>query len=76
MSERGKKAMTRLAVASTVCGAALLIFMLGALILRYWTVETELDRMLTESLTVHTAEASEGAGYLIHYAETDRKSVV
>ena len=70
MSERGKKTMTRLAVASTVCGAALLIFMLGALILRYWTVETELDRMLTESLTVHTAEASEGAGYLIHYAET------
>lgn len=75
MKKRGKKAMTWVAVLFTVSGAALLTFVLGALILRYWAVETELDRMLTESLTAHTAEAGEGAGYLIRYAETVLKNV-
>lgn len=72
---REKKRMTRLAVLLTVCGAAMLLFAYGAMILRYRAVEEELDRMLTESLTAHTVEAGEGAGYLLRYAETVLKNV-
>ena len=74
MRERRKKTMTRLAVVLTACGAVLLAVAFGMLIMRFRTVEAELDRMLTESLTAHTVEAGEGAGYLLHYAETALKN--
>ena len=63
-----------LAVLLTVCGAILLALFFGMLMIRYRVVEAELDRMLTESLTAHTVEAGEGAGYLLHYAETALKN--
>ncbi|USF26048.1 hypothetical protein N510_000966 [Firmicutes bacterium ASF500] len=62
------------AVLFTVCGGVLLLVLLLMLILRYHAMEIELDRMLTESLTAHTTEAGEGAGYLLHYAETALKN--
>lgn len=74
MRERRKKTMTQLAVVLTACGAVLLAVAFGMLIMRFRTVEAELDRMLTESLTAHTVEAGEGAGYLLHYAETALKN--
>lgn len=63
-----------LAVFLTVFGAILLALFFGILVIRYRVMETELDRMLTESLTAHTVEAGEGAGYLLHYAETALKN--
>lgn len=64
----------RMAVILTACGGVLLLILMVMLIVRYRAVETELDRMLVESLTAHTEEAGEGAGYLIHYAETVLKN--
>lgn len=69
-----KQSATWLAVLLTVCGAILLALFFGVLVIRYRAVEAELDRMLTESLTAHTVEAGEGAGYLLHYAETVLKN--
>lgn len=74
VAEKRKKTMTRLAILLTVSGAVVLVVAFWMLIMRYKAVETELDRMLTESLTAHTAEAGEGAGYLLHYAETAMKN--
>ncbi len=74
MTRHNKKTITRLAVLLTVCGAVLLTFAFGMLTIRYRMVEIELDRMLMESLTAHTVEAGDGAGYLIHYAETALKN--
>lgn len=67
--ERKHQNLNRLAVILTACGGVLLLILMVMLIVRYRAVETELDRMLVESLTAHTEEAGEGAGYLIHYAE-------
>ena len=64
----------RMAVILTACGGILLLILMVMLIVRYRAVETELDRMLVESLTAHTEEAGEGAGYLLHYAETVLKN--
>lgn len=64
----------RMAVILTACGGILLMILLVTLIVRYRAVEAELDRMLVESLTAHTEEAGEGAGYLLHYAETVLKN--
>lgn len=64
----------RMAVILTACGGVLLLILLVMLIVRYRAVESELDRMLVESLTAHTEEAGEGAGYLLHYAETVLKN--
>lgn len=66
--------MTWLAILFTVCGAFLLVSLFGMLLLRYRTVEAELDRMLVESLTAHTVEAGEGAEYLLNYTETALKN--
>ena len=74
MSGSRKQSAPWLAVLLTVCGAVLLALVFGTLVLRYRAVEAELDRMLTESLTAHTVEAGEGAGYLLHYAETALKN--
>ncbi|NBI08427.1 diguanylate cyclase [Colidextribacter sp. OB.20] len=74
MSGSRKQSAPWLAVLLTVCGAVLLALVFGTLVLRYRVVEAELDRMLTESLTAHTVEAGEGAGYLLHYAETALKN--
>lgn len=60
-----KKNTPRLAVAFTICGAILLIIMLIRLTLRCQAVERELDRMLVESLMVHTMENAAGAKRLI-----------
>ena len=72
--EREHQNSNRMAVILTACGGVLLLILMVMLIVRYRAVETELDRMLVESLTAHTEEASEGAGYLIHYAETVLKN--
>ncbi len=64
----------RMAVFLTVCGILLLSMLLVMLIVRYQAMEKELDRMLMESLTAHTEEAGDGAGYLLHYAETVLKN--
>lgn len=74
MTRHNKKTVTWLTVLLTVCGAILLTFAFGMLTIRYRVVEIELDRMLTESLTAHTVEAGDGAGYLIRYAETVLKN--
>ena len=74
MTKQSKQTMTWSAVLLTICGAILLILLIGMLFIRYRAVETELDRMLNESLTAHTVEAGDGAGYLIHYAETAMKN--
>lgn len=70
-----RRSTTRLAVLLTMCGVTMLVILLSMLILRYRAVESELDRMLAESLTAHTVEAGEGAGYLLNYAETVLKNV-
>ena len=75
MDERSKRSMTWQAALLTVCGGTLLVLLFGMLVIRYRTVEAELDRMLMESLTAHTVESGEGAGYLIRYAETVLKKV-
>lgn len=69
-----RKSVTWLAVLFTACGALLLVFLLGMLLLRYRSVEMELDRMLMESLSAHTVEAGEGAEYLLNYTETALKN--
>lgn len=69
-----KKRAARLLVLLAVCGGILLTAALGIFLLRYRAMEQELDRMLVESLTAHTVEAGEGAGYLLHYAETALKN--
>lgn len=74
MVHKKKRNTTWRAVLLTVCGGVLMLVLLLMLILRYHAVEIELDRMLTESLTAHTVEAGEGAGYLLHYAETVLKN--
>lgn len=66
MNKQRKKTITSLSVVLTVCGAVLLVFILGMLIMRCRSVESELDRMLIESLTAHTAEAGANAGELLH----------
>lgn len=71
---RKHQSSNRMAVILTACGGVLLLILLVMLIVRYRAVETELDRMLVESLTAHTEEAGEGAGYLLHYAETVLKN--
>lgn len=74
MTDKKRQNSNRMAVLLTVCGGMLLLVLLVMLIVRYRAVEAELDRMLVESLTAHTEEAGEGAGYLIHYAETVLKN--
>lgn len=74
MTEKKQQNSNRMAVILTACGGVLLLILLVMLILRYRAVESELDRMLVESLTAHTEEAGEGAGYLLHYAETVLKN--
>lgn len=74
MIEKKHQNSNRMAVILTACGGVLLLILMVMLIVRYRAVETELDRMLVESLTAHTEEAGEGAGYLIHYAETVLKN--
>ena len=74
MVQKKKRNTAWRAVLFTVCGGVLLLVLLLMLILRYHAMEVELDRMLTESLTAHTTEAGEGAGYLLHYAETALKN--
>ena len=74
MVQKKKRNTAWRAVLFTVCGGILLLVLLLMLILRYHAMEVELDRMLTESLTAHTTEAGEGAGYLLHYAETALKN--
>lgn len=74
MTKKKHQNSNRMAVILTVCGGILLLVLLVMLIVRYRAVESELDRMLVESLTAHTEEAGEGAGYLIHYAETVLKN--
>lgn len=74
MTEWKHRGSKRLAVIPTVCGGVLLLILLATLIVRYRAMETELDRMLVESLAAHTEEAGEGAGYLLHYAETVLKN--
>lgn len=69
MTMSRKQKTTGLAVLLTLCGAVLLIFLLGTLVMRYRTVEAELDRMLVESLTVHTAESGNDARELIDYTQ-------
>lgn len=74
MTEKKHQSSNRMAVILTACGGILLLILMVMLIVRYRAVETELDRMLVESLTAHTEEAGEGAGYLLHYAETVLKN--
>ncbi len=74
MSKRKHQNSNRMAVILTACGGVLLLILMVMLIVRYRAVEAELDRMLVESLTAHTEEAGEGAGYLLHYAETVLKN--
>lgn len=74
MSKGKHQGSNRMAVILTACGGILLLILLVMLIVRYRAVEEELDRMLVESLTAHTEEAGEGAGYLLHYAETVLKN--
>ena len=69
-----QKNVARMAVVLTVCGALLLIVAVGSLVLRCRTLEFRLNEMYLESLTAHTVEAGDGAGYLIHYAETAMKN--
>lgn len=70
-----QKNVARMAVVLTVCGALLLIVAVGSLVLRCRTLEFRLNEMYLESLTAHTGEAGEGAGYLIHYGETALKNI-
>lgn len=74
MTEKKHQNSNRMAVILTACGGVLLLILMVMLIVRYRAVESELDRMLVESLTAHTEEAGEGAGYLLHYAETVLKN--
>ena len=74
MADKKRQRLNRMAVILTVCVGLLLLILLAMLIVRYRAVESELDRMLIESLTAHTEEAGEGAGYLIRYAETVLKN--
>lgn len=74
MTEKKHQSSNRMAVILTACGGILLLILMVMLVVRYRAVETELDRMLVESLTAHTEEAGEGAGYLLHYAETVLKN--
>ena len=70
-----QKNVARMAVVLTVCGALLLMVAVGSLVLRCRTLEFRLNEMYLESLTAHTGEAGEGAGYLIHYGETALKNI-
>lgn len=86
MAERKPQNSKWMAVFLTVCFGVLLLILLVMLIVRYRAVESELDRMLVESLTVHTQEAGgtsqnlidsaalalEGAGQLV---ETDARAL-
>ena len=74
MAASAKQNRSRLTVVFVGCAAALLVLAMGMLLIRGRTLEVELDRMLTESLTAHTVEAGDGAGYLLHYAETALKN--
>lgn len=75
MAERKPQDSKWMAVFLTVCFGVLLLILLVMLIVRYRAVESELDRMLEESLTAHTEEAGEGAGYLLRYSETVLKNI-
>lgn len=57
-----------MAMLPTVCGAVLLFFLVATLIVRCRVLEMELDRILTESLTVHTQEAGGTSENLIDSA--------
>lgn len=70
MTGRKSQDSNRMAMLLTACVGILLLILLVTLIVRYRTVEAKLDRMLVESLTAHTEEAGEGAGYLLRYAGT------
>lgn len=74
MAATAKQNKSRLTIVLVGCAAALLALVMGMLLIRGRTLELELDRMLTESLTAHTVEAGDGAGYLLHYAETALKN--
>ena len=65
MSEPKRKRTAWPALLMTICGGVLLIAVLSTLIFRYRSMETELDRMLIESLTAHTLEAGNSAGELL-----------
>lgn len=75
MPNRKKRNITRSAILLTICGALLLVAAIGNLILRCRTLELRLNEMYLESLTAHTGEAGEGAGYLLHYGETALKNM-
>ncbi|MCI9157293.1 MAG: diguanylate cyclase [Lawsonibacter sp.] len=69
-----KKKTTRWMAVFSVCGILLLAVALGSLMVRCRSLELRLNDMFLESLTAHTGEAGEGAGYLLHYAETVLKN--
>lgn len=68
MAERKPQDSKWMAVFLTVCVGVLLLILLVMLIVRYRAVESELDRMLVESLTAHTQEAGSTAENLIDSA--------
>ena len=74
MAAPAKQNRSRMTILFIGCVVVLLALVLGMLLIRGHTLEQELDRMLTESLTAHTVEAGDGAGYLLHYAETALKN--
>ncbi len=74
MAAPAKQNRSRMTILFIGCVVVLLVLVLGMLLIRGHTLEQELDRMLTESLTAHTVEAGDGAGYLLHYAETALKN--
>ena len=70
MSIQKKKDVTRLAMLFTVCGALLLIFGVGGLIIRCRMLELRLDEMFMESMMSHTIESGEDARQLIDDTKT------